>query len=147
MLEVQELIVDLPKLFIGGSWVEPAQGSVIEVLSPATEEVIGRMGEATPADIDSAVAAARETFDAGVWADVSPAERAGILRDAADILESRSEDLVDLITAELGCPRSYFALAHIPAPIRRERQNGVDMREAMRQPKRLELLLHRPSRM
>jgi betaine-aldehyde dehydrogenase len=113
-----EIMIDLPQLFIGGEWVDPAAGETIEVISPATEEVVGRVGAAGPADMDAAVAAARGTFDSGVWAEADPAERAAVLRRAADALEARAPELVDLLTAELGCPRAYAAAAHIPNPIR-----------------------------
>ena len=46
-------------LFIGGGWVAPESTEVIEVVSPATEEVIGRAPHASTADVDRAVAAAR----------------------------------------------------------------------------------------
>jgi aldehyde dehydrogenase (NAD+) len=111
-------LVDLPKLFIGGEWVDPSEGGTIEVISPATEEPVGRIGAASAADMDRAVAAARETFDAGVWTEADPAARAAVLRGAADALEARAPELVDLLTAELGCPRAYAEAAHIPNPIR-----------------------------
>ena len=61
VMQVQE------KLFIGGEWVDPAGTDVIEVISPHTEEVVGRVPEGTTADIDRAVAAARTAFDEGEW--------------------------------------------------------------------------------
>ena len=60
------------KLFIGGEWVAPAGTDVIEVISPHTEEVVGRVPEGTTADIDRAVAAARTAFDEGEWPRMSP---------------------------------------------------------------------------
>src|SRR3954454_13220227 len=67
------------RLYIGGEWVAPAGTGTIDVISPHTEEVIGRVPDATPADIDRAVAAAREAFDQGRWPRMAPAERAAIL--------------------------------------------------------------------
>ena len=55
-------------LFIGGEWVKPETGDLIDVISPHTEEVIGQVPDASPADMDKAVAAARKAFDAGVLA-------------------------------------------------------------------------------
>ena len=55
------------KLFIGGTWVEPASSKVIDVISPHSEELVGRVPEGTDADIDRAVAAARDAFDNGPW--------------------------------------------------------------------------------
>ena len=55
------------KLFIGGSWVPPSSAAVIDVISPHSEEVVGRVPEAKEADVDRAVAAARDAFDKGPW--------------------------------------------------------------------------------
>ena len=60
------------ELYIGGEWVAPAGSDVIEVVSPATEEVIGQVPDGTPADIDAAVAAARKAFDEGPWPHMTP---------------------------------------------------------------------------
>ena len=51
------------QLYIGGEWVEPAGDGTIEVVNPATEEVIGRVPEGTAEDVDRAVAAARTAFE------------------------------------------------------------------------------------
>src|SRR5205085_715340 len=53
------------RLFIGNEWVEPATSATIDVISPTTEEVYARTPDASPADIDRAVAAARDAFDNG----------------------------------------------------------------------------------
>ena len=50
-------IRDYDRLFIGGDWVAPEGTGTIEVISPVTEEVVGRVPEGTEADIDKAVAA------------------------------------------------------------------------------------------
>ncbi len=67
------------KLFIGGEWVEPASDRVIEVRSPATLEVVGRVPEAVEADVDAAVGAARRAFDSGPWPHTPPEERGRVL--------------------------------------------------------------------
>src|SRR5437588_843772 len=54
--------------FIGGEWTSPAGEGTIEVIDPTTEEVIGRVPEGTPEDVDRAVAAARQAFE--VWSQV-----------------------------------------------------------------------------
>lgn len=53
-------------LYIGGAWVAPDGGGTIDVVNPATEAVIGTIPEGTPADVDRAVAAAVDAFEA--WA-------------------------------------------------------------------------------
>ena len=67
------------QLFIGGAWVAAAEGGRIDVISPSTEEVIGHVPRATSADVDRAVAAARDAFDNGPWPRTSPEERAAAL--------------------------------------------------------------------
>ena len=66
------------KLFIGGKWVEPANGETIEVRSPHDQSLVGHAAVASTKDIDLAVAAARKAFDEGPWPRMSPAERRGL---------------------------------------------------------------------
>jgi aldehyde dehydrogenase (NAD+) len=115
---VARLLVDRPQLFIDGKWTDPVEEGVIEVVSPATEQMVGRIGEATAADMDRAVAAARRAFDAGDWRRTPVKERAAVIRRVAEIIESRAEELATLLTAELGCPHWFSRKAHIPNPIR-----------------------------
>ena len=63
------------KLFVGGRWTNPSSSSVIDVISPTTEENIARVPEGQAADIDAAVAAARRAFDSGPWPRMSPQQR------------------------------------------------------------------------
>lgn len=58
-------LVEHRHLFIGGEWAEPLGTDVIEVVSPHTEQVIGRVPHASEADVDRAVAVARQAFDEG----------------------------------------------------------------------------------
>ena len=60
-------LVEHGQLFIGGELTDPLGQDVIEVISPHTEEVIGRVPHASTADVDRAVAAARRAFDEGPW--------------------------------------------------------------------------------
>ncbi|MBB2988793.1 betaine-aldehyde dehydrogenase [Mycolicibacterium iranicum] len=92
------------KLFIGGKWVEPATSDVIEVHSPATGELVGKVPQASAADVDAACAAAREAFDNGPWPQLSPAERAEVLGRAVKIMEERADELKFLLAAETGQP-------------------------------------------
>ncbi|TNY34451.1 aldehyde dehydrogenase [Thermomonospora catenispora] len=107
------------RLFIGGRWTAPAGTGVIEVVSPHTEEVIGRVPEGTEADIDRAVAAARQAFDHGPWPRMTPAERAEILGRLSAIYAERQQQMADLITAEMGSPIlfSVFGQSAIPQQV------------------------------
>ena len=66
------------KLYIGGEWVEPKSGKQLEVVNPNSEEVIARVAEAGVADMDRAVAAAREAFDHGPWPTTPPGLPSGL---------------------------------------------------------------------
>ncbi|GAA4639070.1 aldehyde dehydrogenase [Mycolicibacterium sediminis] len=92
------------KLFIGGKWVEPSTSDVIEVRSPATDEVVGRVPLAAEADVNAACAAARKAFDEGPWPQMSPQERGDVLAAAVKIMEERADELKFLLGAETGQP-------------------------------------------
>ncbi|GGV08395.1 aldehyde dehydrogenase [Actinomadura cremea] len=104
------------RFFIGGGWAAPAGTGTIDVISPHTEEVIGRVPEGTEADIDAAVAAARRAFDEGPWPRMTPAERAGILGRLSAIYAERQQEMAELVTAEMGSPLGFsiFAQSAIP---------------------------------
>lgn len=88
--------------FIDGAFVDDPAGTPLEVLYPATGEVIARLHEATPALIDRALAAAaRAQAD---WARTRPVERARILRRAADLIRERNRALSELETLDTGKP-------------------------------------------
>ncbi|MGI9004938.1 MAG: aldehyde dehydrogenase [Streptosporangiaceae bacterium] len=104
------------RFYIGGGWVSPAGQATIDVVSPHTEEVIGRVPDGTPADMDRAVAAAREAFDHGPWPWMAPAERAAAVARLADLYAARLGDFAELITTEMGSPITFSQLAQAPQP-------------------------------
>jgi betaine-aldehyde dehydrogenase len=101
------------QLFIGGEWVKPEGKGVIEVISPHTEEVIGTVPDASPADIDKAVAAARAAFDEGPWPRMTPEERAEGLKRLSGALQSRAEQIADVISSENGSPKSWSIMGQV----------------------------------
>jgi betaine-aldehyde dehydrogenase len=104
------------KLFIGGEWVAPATGDVIDVVSPHSEELVGRVPEGSTADIDRAVAAARTAFDEGDWPRMSPEERIAIVENFSGLYASRLMDMAQIISDEMGSPITFAQLAQSPAP-------------------------------
>ncbi len=104
------------RLFIGGSMVEPCGSGVIEVRSPATLELVGRVPEGTPADIDRAVAAAREAFERGPWPTMSPGERADALARLNEELLLRQEDFASVLTSEVGSPITFSQTVQALSP-------------------------------
>jgi aldehyde dehydrogenase (NAD+) len=107
---------DFKQLFIGGQWVDPAGSETIEVISPHTEEVVGRVPEATTADVDRAVEAARRAFDEGPWPRLSAEERIAAVQRFSEIYAAGMTDLAELITTEMGSPITFSQLAQTPAP-------------------------------
>lgn len=99
--------------FVDGSYVEDKAGAPIEVIYPATGEVIAVVHEATPAVVERAVASAKRAQ--GVWAAMKPVERARILRRAADIIRDRGDDLARLETLDTGKPIQETLVADWPS--------------------------------
>src|SRR5215212_8185183 len=108
---------DHDSFFIDGDW-RTAQGTgVLDVISPRSEERIGRVPAAARADIDAAVAAARNAFDSGPWPRLSPAERATYLEALASGLEARTKELAELITEESGSTLFLSQVYQAVAPV------------------------------
>src|ERR1700722_828442 len=102
-------------IYIDGRWVVSSGTETIEVGSPATEQVIGRVPSGTPADVDRAVAAARAAFDG--WAATSPEERGKFLSRLHDALASRHEELARTISAEMGAPAKLSQTVQAGLPL------------------------------
>ncbi|MFJ5061644.1 aldehyde dehydrogenase [Streptomyces nigra] len=104
-------LVEHGQLFIGGEWTGPLGRDVIEVVSPHTEDVMGRVPHATPADVDRAVDAARRAFDDGPWPRASLAERIEVVTRIKDGIAVRHDEIARLISAQNGSPYSWSVLA------------------------------------
>lgn len=108
-------MTDYDKLFIGGEWRQPAGTDRLVVHNPANGEVIGSTPEGTAADIDAAVAAARSALQTGAWADASAADRSEIMGRIHNLIIERSDDLANLITAEVGAPLLFSHFGQVGA--------------------------------
>jgi acyl-CoA reductase-like NAD-dependent aldehyde dehydrogenase len=95
------------RFFIGGEWAAPSTSRKIEVVNSGTEDLFATVAEAQEADVDRAVAAARQAFDHGPWPRLSHAERAQHLRTLADELETRAADTALIWTVETGFLHNY----------------------------------------
>ena len=103
------------QLFIDGTWTTPATDATLDVVSPHTEEVIGRVPEAREADVDRAVAAARAAFDRGPWPRLRATERSAAMSRLLAALQARSEAMAQVITAEMGSPISFSTMGQVMA--------------------------------
>jgi len=92
------------ELFIAGRWQPAGSGARRDVIDPADGRVLSTVPEADAADIDVAVTAAREAFDAGPWPRMPGRDRARILRRVADLIRERADDLVAVESHDVGKP-------------------------------------------
>src|SRR5437764_13053259 len=90
------------KLYIDGAWVPSTGSKTIDVVNSATEDVMGRVPDATPTDVDKAVQAAKAALDG--WATTSAEERSKYLQRIAEGLQARTMDIANVVAQELGMP-------------------------------------------
>ncbi len=112
---VQSFLGQTRPMLIGGEWLPAAAGDVIEVLDPATEQVVGRVAAAGRDAVDAAVAAGKAAFVSGVWAAINTYERSKILWRVAELLEAHTEPLAWLNTLENGKPLTASRQGDVPA--------------------------------
>ena len=90
------------QLFLNGEWKDSLSKETLEIINPATEEVIGKVSHARKEDLDLALKGAENAFNE--WKHVSAYDRSKILRKAADIVRSRADQIATLMTLEQGKP-------------------------------------------
>ncbi|WP_151772106.1 aldehyde dehydrogenase [Streptomyces abyssomicinicus] len=105
------------KIFIGGAFVDPATDHTLDVVSPVTEEVVARVPEARPEDIDRAVAAARRAFDEGPWPRMALPERIAVLRRFRECYAARMQEVGAQLSREVGSPITWSVRAQAGAPL------------------------------
>ena len=86
--------------YINGAWVQPTSGKTQDVINPSTSTSLGKLGHASKADLDTALAAAVGGFN--TWRRVSAFERCKIMRKAADLLRSRVDQIANILSLEQG---------------------------------------------
>ncbi len=105
------------KLFIGGQWVDGG-GKAFDTINPATGEVLTQIAEATPADVDNTVTAARQAFEAagkGTWRAMSASEKGRVLWRIADLIEKNVDEIAELETLDNGKP--IFESRYVDMPM------------------------------
>lgn len=115
---VQALLARKPALFIGGKWVESSHGATIAVFDPSTTREIARVVDASDADVDRAVAAARTAFDDGRWSGLSSYARERAIAKLADLLEAHADELAELESVDNGKPRAAARAYDVETSIR-----------------------------
>ena len=102
------------QIYVGGNWVDSAGDGSIDVVNPSNEEVIGSVPDGVSADVDAAVAAAREAFPG--WAATPLEERLGYIEKLAGQLGARSEEIGELISREVGMPGKMAVMIQAGLP-------------------------------
>ena len=89
------------QLYINGEYVDATSNKTIDVIDPATTEVIATVPDANAQDVDRAVQAARAAFDEGPWKDTTAQDRGRALFRLAQIVRDRADELAALETLSL----------------------------------------------
>ncbi|MEX2651412.1 MAG: aminobutyraldehyde dehydrogenase [Acidimicrobiia bacterium] len=97
-------------LWINGKWTLSRGGEPLKIENPATEEIIDEVVDASSADVNAAVVAARDAFFDGRWSRLTPGERAQAIHKMADLLESRAEDFARVESEDTGKPYAQVSL-------------------------------------
>jgi phenylacetaldehyde dehydrogenase len=106
-----------PALFIDGEWIESTGGATLGVVDPSSGKEVSRFVDATDADVDKAVAAARRAFDDGRWSDLPPIVREQMMHKLADILEAHADELAELEAIDNGKPKGMAGAIDVPGAI------------------------------
>jgi aldehyde dehydrogenase (NAD+) len=101
------------QFYIGGKWVDPTEARDFTVINPATEEAIATISLGSAADVDKAVAAAKEVFD--FYSETTPDERLAFLRHIIETYQCRMGEMADAISLEMGAPLTLSRAAQAPA--------------------------------
>jgi acyl-CoA reductase-like NAD-dependent aldehyde dehydrogenase len=117
-MELQQENVIESRLFIGGEWVDGAAGATFDDLDPFTGDVVARVPAGTREDAARAVESAHAAF--AEWSETPPAARQAIFLKAADVLESRQDEVVSLLARETGCTFGFamFQTHFVPGLLR-----------------------------
>lgn len=90
------------RMLIGGQWVASSNGQTLEVLNPADETLLATVPAATEADVNRAVEAARQAFEAPGWAKMRPDQRQRLLLRLADLIEANARTLAEIESLDNG---------------------------------------------
>jgi 4-(gamma-glutamylamino)butanal dehydrogenase len=102
------------RAFIAGQRCSAASNETFPTVNPSTGTVLAEIAKCDAKDVDRAVAAARETFESGVWSKATPAQRKAVLLRLAQLIEDNTEELALLEALEAGKPVSECLGLDIP---------------------------------
>ena len=106
-------MLDKKKFYINGEWVKPISHEEIEVINPATEKVCTVISSGNEKDVNKAVLAAKESFEA--WSFSSKEERLDLLENFYTLYKKRWDELSNAITLEMGAPKDFATKLQVGA--------------------------------
>ena len=111
------------EFYIDGEWVKPIHADTIDVINPATEQIIETISAGSAEDIDRAVSAARRAFDS--FSRSSKKDRVELLTSVREVYKKRFDDIAEAIRLEMGAPlhlarggQTSVGLGHLKTAIR-----------------------------
>ncbi|TNJ34525.1 aldehyde dehydrogenase [Arenimonas terrae] len=104
--------------FIDGRYVDAASGKTFDCLSPIDGRVLAKVAECGAEDVDRAVKAARQAFDAGKWSNARPTHRKKVLVKLAQLIHEHGEELALLESLDMGKPVSDALNVDVAASVR-----------------------------
>ncbi|NLB58891.1 MAG: aldehyde dehydrogenase family protein [Gammaproteobacteria bacterium] len=110
----QALLARAPGHFIDGDWVAAGSDARIDVRDPSSGRVVSSIADASDAEVDAAVAAARRAFDDGRWTGLPPIAREGILHALAAAIDAHADELAELEAIDNGKPRGMAGAIDLP---------------------------------
>ncbi|MDG2184210.1 MAG: aldehyde dehydrogenase family protein [Mariniblastus sp.] len=102
------------QLLINGQWQDAASGKSFEVINPANEKVVGHVAHGGEPDVALAVKAARQAFESGPWAKMTPSDRGKMIWKIGDLIEKHTDELAQLETLDNGKPLGVAKVADVP---------------------------------
>jgi betaine-aldehyde dehydrogenase len=97
------------KLWIDGKWADSKGGEMMQIINPANGETIGSVFDASAADVEKAVQAAKTAFYDGRWSKLTPAARSNALLKLATLVEQKSDDLARMESLNTGKPFEFVS--------------------------------------
>jgi aldehyde dehydrogenase (NAD+) len=104
---------DNREFYINGKWIDPVQPRDSRAINPTTEEPVATISLGSAADVDKAVAAAKSAFES--YSETTVAERVALLQRIIEMYQSRSGEMAEAISLEMGAPIGLSKAAQVPA--------------------------------
>uniref|UniRef100_A0A3P9PT54 10-formyltetrahydrofolate dehydrogenase n=1 Tax=Poecilia reticulata TaxID=8081 RepID=A0A3P9PT54_POERE len=113
-VKVNNMTVNMPyQCFIDGKFEDAENGKSYDTINPTDGSVICKVSYASVADVDRAVAAAKEAFDSGPWGRMNPRDRGSLLYKLADLMEEHQEELATIESIDSGAVYTLALKTHV----------------------------------